>query len=131
VGGVVLVPGAVCTVPGAHAPTGTQSASFGPPVYVPAAQGAQTRSVVADGVLVTKVPASQVAHVTHAAAFVVVLKLPLAQPAHVRSVVALPAAASRCPATQLVCDTQYVDGLPSSSQLPAAHGAAGAVPPAQ
>lgn len=100
-------------------------------MYVPAAQAAQLRSAVADGVLLTDVPAAHVAHAAQLAAFVLVLNVPLAQPAQRWSVVALPGAETYCPAAQLVCDTQGVAGSPSWSQVPAAQATAGAVSPAQ
>jgi hypothetical protein len=79
----------------------------------------------------TSVPALQVAHVLQLLALVPVLYLPAGQVAQVRFVVADPAAEMYWPALQVVLETQVVAGLPSWSQVPAAHGTSAAVPPAQ
>jgi hypothetical protein len=51
-GGVDAVPGAVCTVPGAHAFSGKHSATFFEVLTVPSAQAAHVRSALADGTFV-------------------------------------------------------------------------------
>ena len=75
--------------------------------------------------------AEHVAQAVQLLAFVPVLNLPEAQLEQVRLVVAAPADEMYWPALQVVLSTQAVAGLPSWSQVPAAHGAAAAVPPAQ
>lgn len=89
------------------------------------------RSATALPAVETYVPAAQLLHVVQLAAFVVVLKVPLAQPPQVRFAVALPPFVTYCPALQSVCATHAVEGSPSLSQVPLAHGTAAAVPPAQ
>ena len=52
-GGVVLVPGAVCSVPASQAPTGRHMLWFGAVEKVPMAQSVHMRSTDALGVLLT------------------------------------------------------------------------------
>ena len=87
-GGEVGVPAAVCSVPAAHAPSGTQLDWFGEEEYVPCAQGVHWRSALALPGVLTKLPGAQVLQGVQLAALAVVLKLPLAHAAHVRSAVA-------------------------------------------
>jgi hypothetical protein len=65
------------------------------------------------------------------AALLVVEKLPEAHFEHIWSAVALPAVETYVPAPHWVHPTHAVAGLPSLSQVPAAQGTSGAVPPAQ
>ena len=58
---------------------------------VPAGQGVQTRSVVAEGVWLTYVPAVQVVHAAQLTALFPVLNAPDAHAAQLRLVVAFPA----------------------------------------
>jgi hypothetical protein len=88
---VVEVPGAVWTLPAAHAPTGRQTDWLEPEVNVPIGHAAQVRSLLSDGVLVTRLPAVHVVHMLHAAELSLVLKVPVAHPAQVRSLLAVPA----------------------------------------
>jgi hypothetical protein len=62
VGGVVAVPGAVCTLPAAQAVSGRHIVWLGPEENVPAAQAEHFWSVVALPIVEMKVPAAQVVH---------------------------------------------------------------------
>lgn len=76
------VPGAVCTVPAGHEPSGTQVVWLEPLVYVPPGQAVQTWLVVAVPGVDTNVPATHVVHAAQVAAFVVALKVALVQAVH-------------------------------------------------
>jgi hypothetical protein len=91
VGGDVDVPGAVCTVPAAHAVCARHDDWSGSAVYVPGPHAVQTRSTLAEGELLTYVPDAHDCHVAHDDWLLLAVNCPLAQPAHVRSCIALPA----------------------------------------
>ena len=124
----VAVAAAVCTLPAAHAPCGKHIAWLVPEVNVPAAQGAQVWSRVADGVLSTWVPAAQTVNGAQTVALEVVEKVPLAQPAHVRSETALPGADSNSPARQSVHAVQLVPS-PAAEKVPSEQVPASVFPP--
>jgi hypothetical protein len=77
------------------------------------------------------VPAGQTDQVAQLNAFSVELKLPAAQSPQVRLVVALPGVSTYLPGTHVVKFTHGVAGVPSSSQVPAAHVVGALVPPLQ
>jgi hypothetical protein len=72
-GGAIMVAGAVCTVPGAHEPTGTHVVWLGPDVYVPLAHVPHARSFMVLPGTVTYSPATHVLYAVQAVAFVVSL----------------------------------------------------------
>ena len=100
VGGIVIEPAAVCTVPAAQAVSGKHIVWFAPEVYVVLEQVVQLWLLVALPAVETKVPWVQVVQGLQVFA-PATLNEPLAQPAQVRSAVALPGVASNSPAPQL------------------------------
>ena len=72
-GAVVLVPGALCSVPAAQDPCAWHMVWFGAVEYVPLAHAVHAWSLVAVPAVLTYVPATHSLHVAHVAAFVVVL----------------------------------------------------------
>ena len=68
-GGAVIVAGAVSTVPGAQAPTGTHVVWFGPDVYVPVAHAVHARSLTVVPATSTYSPATHVVYAVQLAAF--------------------------------------------------------------
>jgi len=130
--GEVGVAGAVCTVPAAHAPSGTHDAWFGDDEYVPSAHGAHARSDEGVPGELTYVPGAHVVHGVQLGAFSVALKLPVGHAAHVRSVVLLGVFVTYVPAGHVDHSTHAVSGSPSWSHAPGAHplGSTRSSPPA-
>jgi hypothetical protein len=111
-----------------HSP---QLAELVPALKLPFAHAVHARSTVAEGTLDTDVPAGQVCQSVQLTAFSDVENSSPEQAVQVRSVVVDPPLVTCVPVKQVVLSTQTVAGSPSESQVPAAQGNAGLVPPAQ
>ena len=100
--GVVIVAGAVCTVPGAQPVSGTHKAWLGPEVYVPVAHTVHAWSVLTPPAVLTYSPATHSVQAVQPEASPLALNVPLVHPVHVRSLAAVPAALTYWPATHAV-----------------------------
>jgi hypothetical protein len=121
----------VCIVPAAQLPCGKQLDWLALPEYSPLGQSWQTRSIVADGVLLTNVPGWQLDQGAQVDSLAAVLNEPLAHGRHTLSLVAVPSDDTNMPARQEVWLTHGVAGLRSLSHVPAAQTTGVAVSPAQ
>jgi hypothetical protein len=120
--GVVIVAGAVCTVPGAQPVSGTHKAWLGPEVYVPVAHTVHAWSVLTPPAVLTYSPATHSVQAVQPEASPLALNVPLVHPVHVRSLAAVPAALTYWPATHAVHGLQLV-ALRFTEYSPTAHAA--------